>query len=197
MGDGGAGGQPAGNGQPGPSPLHEDDLLALAAFARGGEWLRGVACMLARRGVAFRLAHPERARALIDALERSPLYKMGQFLFDLTEWEDFMVDGPPPPPVPTALDARALARLATLLRRVQAHLDGSEGNGAGGPGGAGGGGPTISVAGMTVALEPTAMVNAHDEALPPLEAGFYLYQDVVLGALRSATPGLRGTQSPG
>ena len=30
---------------------------------------------------------------MLDALESSPLYKMGQFLFDLTEWEDFMVDG--------------------------------------------------------------------------------------------------------
>ena len=175
--------------------FHPEDLAALAAVARGSEWLRGVACTLARRGVAFRQAHPARARAMLDALESSPLYKMGQFLFDLTEWEDFMVDGPPPPVVPATLDARALARLAGLLRQVQAHVDGD--GGTGGDGATPDGGapaaspwPVVTLAGVTLAVQPLA-APAGDEPLPPLEAGFHLYQDVVLGALRSAGPLLR------
>jgi hypothetical protein len=173
--------------------FHAEDLAALAAVARGSEWLRGVACTLARRGVAFRQAHPARARAMLDALESSPLYKMGQFLFDLTEWEDFMVDGPPPPVMPATLDARALARLAGLLRQVQAHV---EGNGAA-PDGASSAAspaaspwPVVTLAGVTLEVQPLAAPDGK-EPLPPLEAGFYLYQDVVLGVLRSVGPLLR------
>jgi hypothetical protein len=173
--------------------FHAEDLAALAAVARGSEWLRGVACTLARRGVAFRQAHPARARAMLDALESSPLYKMGQFLFDLTEWEDFMVDGLPPPVMPATLDARALARLAGLLRQVQAHV---EGNGAA-PDGASSAAspaaspwPVVTLAGVTLEVQPLAAPDGK-EPLPPLEAGFYLYQDVVLGVLRSVGPLLR------
>lgn len=59
--------------------------------------LRSGLCTLARLGVALRRADPERAAAWADALSVHPVYKAGQFLFDLMEWEDFMLDGPPPP----------------------------------------------------------------------------------------------------
>lgn len=167
--------------------VHAEDLAVLAAVARGSEWLRGVACTLARRGVAFRQAHPARARALLDALESSPLYKMGQFLFDLTEWEDFMVDGPPPPVLPATLDARALARLAGLLRQVQAHVEGGADDATDGATRTASPWPVVTLAGVALEVQPLAAPDG-EEPLPPLEAGFYLYQDVVLGALRSAGP---------
>ena len=52
---------------------------------------------MARRGVAIRQTTPRRARAILDALAPWPFYKGGQFLFDLMEWEDMMIDGEPPP----------------------------------------------------------------------------------------------------
>jgi len=39
----------------------------------------------------MRRDEPERARGLLEALGVWPLYKGGQFLFDLLEWEDFML----------------------------------------------------------------------------------------------------------
>lgn len=150
------------------SPFEREDLALLELVRRGGDWLRGVLCTLARRGVAFRQSHPERAQALLDALAAHPFYKAGQFLFDLMEWEDFMLDGPPPPLVPTALDARSLQKLAELLASVRTHLDGA---------------PLPA----EFAIDANTF-GAQDENLPPLEGGFYLYADVVLGALRSAAP---------
>lgn len=165
---------------PNPAGWHPEDLAALRAVDRGNQWLRAVLCTLARRGVAFRTEHPQRARALLDALAPLPLYKGGQFLFDLLEWEDFMVDGPAPPVVPTTLDAHALQRIAALLRAAQAHLDGA----AGAPG------SELDLSGLTaVALD--------DTNLPPLEPGFYLYNDVVLGAIRSAAPLLAAAAQAG
>lgn len=178
-------------------PPHSDDLLVLASLARGSAWLRAVTCTLARRGVAFRRAYPERARALLDAVESAPLYKMGQFLFDLTEWEDFMVDGPPPPLVPSALDQRALVRIATLLRELQAHVDGAAGNGAAPAGVAAAlARPAVRMANTTGEAVPGDAAWASGE-LPPLEAGFYLYQDVVVGAMQSAVPMLRAAAEGG
>jgi hypothetical protein len=162
MSDGGddrAGGTPA---------LHPEDREALAAFGRGSEWLRGAACTLARRGVAFRLADPDRAEAIVAELAPSPIFKAGQFLFDLLEWEDFMVDGAPPAIVPTTLDPLALRRLAGLLEHIRGYIDGGVVPGQYGS--------------APVELVP---FSAADEALPPLEAGFYLYHDVVLGLVAS------------
>jgi len=51
-----------------------------------------------------------------------PYYKAGQFLFDLLEWEDFMLDGPEPPIVPTVLDAASLGRLAQWLDELRSAL---------------------------------------------------------------------------
>jgi hypothetical protein len=155
-----------------PTRLLPEDLLLLAALGRGNDWLRAVLCTLARRGVALRTVGPDRATALLDALSTWPLYKGGQFLFDLLEWEDFMVDGPPPPVVPTTLDSRALDRVSRLLRQVQGLLDGEE------PGSFG-----------TAARENVSItVGAAGEELPLLEPGFYLYRDVVLGIIASAGP---------
>ncbi|CAN7437436.1 hypothetical protein LJR225_002882 [Phenylobacterium sp. LjRoot225] len=76
--------------------------------------LRAGLCTLARLGVALRKADPDRAAAWADAISRHPVYKAGQFLFDLMEWEDFMLDGPPPPLAPDL--ARDLAvQLADIL----------------------------------------------------------------------------------
>lgn len=75
---------------------------------------RTALCTLARRGVAFRRREPDRARDWLVALDPHPLYKAGQFLFDLMEWEDFMLDGEPPGPDDTS--ARALA--ARLLEAL-------------------------------------------------------------------------------
>lgn len=152
------------------SHLHPEDFALLESLRQGGEWLRAVLCTLARRGRAFRNAEPERARALLDALRVYPWYKGGQFLFDLMEWEDFMLDGPPPEIVPTALDAAALARLAGALQRLKAHLDGA------------------AEADLPAVVASSALPEAD---LPPLEPGMYLYEDVVLGAVLSALPAFR------
>jgi hypothetical protein len=158
---------------PEPPPPDADELL-LEAVGRGNQWLRALLCTLARRGVALRLAQPERGRRLLDALAPLPLYKGGQFLFDLMEWEDLMVDGPPPALLPSALDARSLERLAGLLRQIQVHVDS----------GAGASPPATDV---TTAASPMRDAGSTEE-LPELEPGFHLYQDVVLGAIASVVP---------
>lgn len=153
------------------SHLRPEDLALLESLRQGGQWLRAVLCTLARRGRAFRNSAPDRARALLDALCVYPWYKGGQFLFDLMEWEDFMLDGPPPEIVPTALDAAALARLAAALRRLRAHLDGA------------------AEADLPAAVVASSALPEAD--LPPIEPGMYLYEDVVLGVVLSALPAFR------
>lgn len=160
-----------------PGGMTDEDRALLASVERGNVWLRAASCTLARRGAAFRRDHPDRARAILQALACYPLYKAGQFLFDLTEWEDFMVDGPEPELVPTTLDSRALARLAALLQDIQAHLDGDEGE-------------------RPPPTAPPAVSATPDRDLPPLEAGFYLYENVVLGIVDSALPMLAARESP-
>jgi hypothetical protein len=147
------------------------ELDLLAAIGRGNEWLRAVLCTLARRGVAYRQARPEATQQLLAALSRWPIYKAGQFFFDLMEWEDFMLDGPPPPLLPETLDAQSLQRLARLLREIQSFLDGA-----------------IDPAAWPELRATLSGALPADDALPPLEGGFYLYQDVALGALWSALP---------
>lgn len=149
--------------------LSGDDLALLGGLERTNQWLRAVLCTLARRGVGVRRADPPRARSLIEALSVHPLYKAGQVIFDLTELEDFMVSGPPPEPLPTALDATSLQRWRRVLVSAARLLDGA----ALDPG------------------EPAATISASAEGpqeLPPLEPGFYLFQDVVLGLVVSAGP---------
>jgi len=141
--------------------LQPQDVKLLQSLKEGGQWLRAVLCTLARRGVALRRASPDRAQAVLEALATFPYYKGGQFLFDLLELEDFMLDGPPSEILPTTLDAGSLQRVAGALNAVKQMLDGQA--------------AVID----TGAAEITggSMIGE----LPPLEAGFYLYQDVVLG----------------
>ena len=139
---------------------------ALTAIAQGNEWLRAVLCTLARRGIAYRQSQTERAQEIIRILSPYPFYKAGQFLFDLMEWEDFMLDGPSPPILPTVFDERALTQLSHLLHSVRRGLDGS-----------------ILEEVETVLSPP---VGGHpDENLPPIEPSLFLYQDVILGSIFS------------
>jgi hypothetical protein len=184
---------------------HPDDRAQLEAIQRANARVRGVACTLARRGVAFREADAQRSRALLDALSTWPAYRAGQLLFDLLELEDFMVDGEQPDVVATTLTPAALQRLADLLRALQRHLDGAPADIA------------------ALALAPAALQRltgvlravkrhidgavwgshhgqapSHPQAapLPALEAGFYLYDDVVLGIWSSTRPLAAGDREP-
>lgn len=132
--------------------LPDGDEQVLAILAARSEELRGLLHALARAGVAWRRAEPDRAREWLTRLETHPFYKGGQVLFDLLEWEDFLLDGPPPPIDPAAL-ARAVARIASLLGLTPP---------------------------LAIALGP----------LPDLEAGFYLYRDVLLGVISLSVPSL-------
>ena len=158
-----------------PPPARDDDALGapdralMEAIRSHDAGLRALLCTLARHGVAMRRAQPARARAWLDALAPHPYYKGGQFLFDLLEWEDFMLDGEEPPLLDAAAVSRALDRIAQALRAVGAAIDGQ----------------------ATAAAVEVAAPGA-EEALPPLEAGFYLYRDVVLGAVSLLT----GQQAP-
>jgi len=155
--------------------LQPEDLAVLESLEQGSLWVRAVLCTLARRGVAFRQQHEKRAQRILDELSISPLYKSGQFLFDLLEMEDFMVDGNPTEIISTTLDATTLIRLAALLNSVKRHLDGAV--------------EPLSLESLDVQV--TADRDTPEE-LPALEAGFYLYQDVVLGLVRSLGPQLTG-----
>lgn len=162
---------------PGFEFLSDEEAQLLEAVANGNAWLRAVLCTLARRGVAYREAESDKAREILRTLAPLPYYKGGQFLFDLMEWEDFMLDGPPPPIVPTTLDARSLSRLARLLRAIQQQLDGERSReGAG------------RIAGDDSVVD--------DDNLPPLEPGLYLYQDVVLGIVVSVLRSRPGPVAP-
>jgi hypothetical protein len=147
--------------------LQPQDVKLLQSLKEGGQWLRAVLCTLARRGVALRRASPERAQAVLEALATFPYYKGGQFLFDLLELEDFMLDGPPPEILSTTLDAGSLQRVAGALNAVKQMLDGQ-----------------AAVIDTGVAEVQGGSTNGE---LPPLEAGFYLYQDVVLGVWASVS----------
>lgn len=150
------------------APFIPADRSLLAAFAHHDAALRALLCTLARRGAALRRDDPRRARAWVDALCVHPYYKGGQFLFDLLEWEDFMLDGEPPPLLDDAAIALALGRITRLLRAVGAALDGR---------------PVEEAAAATPAM-------AADHAAldwPELTGSAYLYADVVLGAIDALT----------
>ncbi|MFE9449541.1 hypothetical protein [Streptomyces sp. NPDC006739] len=166
---------------------------------------RAVLCTLARLGVAMRHEEPERAARLLEALGVWPVYKGGQFLFDLLEWEDFLLDGTPPPPVgaedlaaalrlPLRLLSEAVDTAPAVLRGVptqrtaaafdlplrfltataKAALDGIAGD----------------LGSMTAPASGPS--DEPERELPPLEAGFHLYQDIVLGTVATAGPLLDG-----
>jgi hypothetical protein len=139
----------------------------LGTLAGGTEWLRAVICTLARRGVRLRQAHPDRAAKIIEELSRWPFFKGGQFLFDLLEWEDFLVDGPAPAPVAHTFTGATWARVAAVWRDLQDMLV-----------------PGVKVT-ATEVWDPET-VTADVGQLPALEPGLYLFHDVALGLFESA-----------
>ena len=147
----------------GPGPFTAADLALLGALARHNELLRALLCTLARRGKALRRDEPARARAWLDALAVHPYYKGGQFLFDLLEWEDFMLDGDAPPLLDDAALAAALGRVAQVLDALRAVLDG-----------------------VPVVPAPAQPIGVAAD-LPPLAGNAYLYPDVVLGTIAAIT----------
>ena len=162
-------------------PLRPADLQLLTRIAEGNHWLRSVLCTLARLGTALRHEDPDRAAALIRSLAPWPWFKAGQFLFDLLEWEDFMVDGPPPKPLPSVLQPESWQRLDDLLAQVRVLLDTAQAPpGHGGPG-------APDAAPRVPGLAATVARFSADAQLPPLEPGLHLYRDVVLGVWATAT----------
>ena len=162
-------------------PLRPQDRQLLARVAAGNDWLRSVLCTLARHGTSLRREDPARAEELITLLSPWPWFKAGQFLFDLLEWEDFMVDGPPPPALPTVLQPENWQRLDDLLASVRALVDAAQpAPGRSSPAGAAG------IPGLVPSV--SAMVDrfTSDADLPPLEPGLHLYRDVVLGVWMTA-----------
>jgi hypothetical protein len=145
------------------------DLSLLSAIRTQDANLRALLCTLARTGVAMRRESPKRARRWLDELSVHPLFKGGQFLFDLLEWEDFMLDGDAPGVLDANVVRAGLDRIAAGLHAMTASLEGREA-------------PTLDI-------DLTALGKS--SALPQLEAGFYLYHDVVLGAVTVLANGVR------
>lgn len=143
------------------------DLRLMAALQQHDGVLRAVLCTLARRGAALRRDDPLRAAHWLDALAVHPYYKGGQFLFDLLEWEDFMLDGDAPPLLDDAALAAALERGAHLLRALGAAIAPADG-------------------GLPAAVAPAAAAPVAGADLPPLSGSLYLFPDVVLGLVDAA-----------
>jgi hypothetical protein len=148
------------------------DLEMLAALGRWNDWLRALLCTAARRGVALRLREPVRAEQLLVELSRWPWFKGGQFLFDLMEWEDFMVDGSAPPLLPGAFGSRGWSKLTHWLGRLQAAVDIEFEPGS---------------TPLRFADEVEEELTASVGELPPLQPGLHLYRDVALGLFASAS----------
>jgi hypothetical protein len=136
------------------------DLALLGTIRRHDQMLRAALCTLARRGVLLRRSQPRRAAAWLDELATHPLFKGAQFLFDLLEWEDFMLDGEAPVVLSLQSLRQVLDQVAAALRAIGAGLDLS-------------GAP----------LSKHVVDPVPDPDLPALEGGFHLYRDVVLGVL--------------
>ena len=90
-----------------------DHKLIALVMRRDGQLRAGLAT-LARLGVAIRRQDADRAESLVRTFETHPFYKAGQMLFDLMEWEDFLLDGDPLEPDTEAL----LAVVAPLAKQV-------------------------------------------------------------------------------
>ncbi|MEG3158892.1 hypothetical protein U1763_00085 [Sphingomonas sp. LB2R24] len=73
--------------------LTPSDRALLALVAGQDHVLRSGLSTLARLGVRVRRADPDRAETLVLQFEAHPFYKAGQTLFDLFEFEDFILDG--------------------------------------------------------------------------------------------------------
>ncbi len=145
------------------NPLDVEDLAKFAAIQRTNEGLRAVLCTLARRGIAFRQTYPERAEAILKMLSIYPVYKGGQFLFDLMEWEDFMLDGDPPEIISTDFLGSLPESISNLFQSLGNYLN------------------PENYDGLTFSQPNEPILNISEDQLPILESSFYLYQDVVLG----------------
>ena len=88
-----------------------------------------------------------------------------------------MVDGPPPPLMPTALEAVAWQRVAERISGIQGLFDGGTG--------------TVGGNARRIADEFDVAMSVAAQDLPQLEPGLHLYRDVVLGLVASAGPALR------
>ncbi|MFH9661722.1 hypothetical protein ACH4NF_26945 [Streptomyces sp. NPDC017248] len=205
-------------GPAGTGPLTATDLRAFAFLGHVNSSLRRSLCTLARHGVALRRDAPDRARLLLDTVRPWPLYKGGQFLFDLMEWEDLMVDGDPPPVLPTERIVSACTLPVQLLAAATEEASAATGAVPGQRTAAAFDLPLRLLAGtarttllgaaqdLTDLLgtpahrtgpdgddpEDTTAAESTDPELPPLEAGFYLYEDIALGALAVLGPLLAG-----
>ncbi|UXY31894.1 hypothetical protein [Streptomyces sp. HUAS TT20] len=211
-------------------PPAPTDYRAFAFLGQVNSCLRQCLCTLARHGVALRRREPERSRVLLDTVRPWPLYKGGQFLFDLMEWEDLMVDGEPPPlmsaerivsactlPVqwlaaataeaPTAAKMipgqRTAAALDLPLRLLattaRAALQGAANDLTDLLGTPAAQGEADDDTQYDTAAEADADADAEgtEAEPPPLEAGFYLYEDIILGALVVLGPLLAEHAPPG
>ena len=148
--------------------LLPEDVETLLAIAQANDWLRAALHTLARRGTALRQQAPDRAFELLQLLSPHPFYKAGQFLFDLLEWEDFIVDGPPPDSIDTIMNTESVRAVSAVLRGLKGYLDGA----------------LPRDMNVITSLDPMSFVTTGED-LPPLEPGFYLYQDIVLGLLNT------------
>ncbi|MDY7023398.1 MAG: hypothetical protein SWJ54_18940 [Cyanobacteriota bacterium] len=159
------------------NPLNSEDIDKLTAIGKGNKSLRAILCTLARRGLAFRQSHPERAKAILEALSTYPLYKGGQFLFDLMEWEDFMLDGTPPEIVPLDFLGTLPESLSNLFKALGNYLN------------------PASYDDLTDPQPDEDSLSATERQLPILESSFYLYQEVILGWF-SSLPANRSSPPP-
>ncbi|WP_251095709.1 hypothetical protein [Streptomyces sp. Caat 7-52] len=195
-------------------PLTPTDHRAFAFLGHVNSSLRQCLCTLARHGVALRRDAPERARLLLDTVRPWPLYKGGQFLFDLMEWEDLMVDGGPPPVMATE---RIVSACTLPVQLIAAATEEAPGVAKLVPGQRTTAALDLPLRLLTTTARSTLLSAAQDltdllgpraapdddagyatdpepvtddtsTELPPLEAGFYLYEDIALGALSVLGP---------
>ena len=161
------------------------DLNILQQLQRGNEWLRAVLCTLARRGLAFRQAYPLPAQYVIQSITGLPYYKGAQFLFDLMEWEDFMLDGPPPPVLDAIFNAPMSQQLKAFLSTISKMLSAQFG----------GNNQMNGAANLGDFTFP-------EGELPPLDGSIFLFQEVILGLMISqmvqkANPETAGANAEG
>jgi len=94
--------------------LTDTDRQIIELMAARNEELRSLFATLARLGVQWRRAENARCQDWITTLESHPFYKAGQVVFDLFEWEDFILDGSNPADVNLDL----LPRLNSFLANI-------------------------------------------------------------------------------
>ena len=145
--------------------LEAEDIAKLIAIQGSNQGLRSILCTLARRGIAFRQNHPERARAILRTLSTYPFYKGGQFLFDLMDWEDFILNEPLPEIVLTDLLETLPPSIYNFFNALENYLN-----------------PTTYENLIPPQLDEQNLRFSEIQIILP-ENSFYLYEDIVLGYL--------------